>query len=251
MNRRKFLQGLLGTGLATGGMLLRSPFGFSTARAADGTTPTLVVIFQRGGCDGLNAVVIGTPPQWHALQLIAALKRGVDVYCEKPLSLTIQEGRQVCQVAKETGKVFQVGTQQRSEYEQIFLKAVAIADLVRISAQAEREGVGFYYVGIPPEHSETPVGAFQPPQMRRLFELGRALALEDEPWRSEPPEWLPSPPVFVPPMAEPPVWLPALAPPAKPGRPVPESRHIHHRRSAPHTSPWAGLPAEDEPVLPG
>jgi predicted acylesterase/phospholipase RssA len=70
------------------------------------------------------------------------------------------------------------------------LKAVAIADLVRISAQAEREGVGLYYVGIPPEHSETPVGAFQPPQMRRLFELGRALALEDEPWRSEPPEWL-------------------------------------------------------------
>jgi hypothetical protein len=70
------------------------------------------------------------------------------------------------------------------------LKAVAMADLIRISGQAEREGVGFYYVGIPPEHSETPTGAFEPPQMRRLFELGRALALEDEPWRSKPPEWL-------------------------------------------------------------
>ena len=70
------------------------------------------------------------------------------------------------------------------------LKAVAMADLIRISGQADREGVGFYYVGIPPEHSETPTGAFEPPQMRRLFELGRALALGDEPWRTEPPAWL-------------------------------------------------------------
>ena len=70
------------------------------------------------------------------------------------------------------------------------LKSVAIADLIRIMGQAEREGVGFSYVGIPPEHAEAPAGTFEPPQMRRLFELGRALALSDEPWRTEPPEWL-------------------------------------------------------------
>jgi len=58
MNRRKFLQALLGTGLATGGMLLRGPLRLNGALAATtGAAPTLVVIFQRGGCDGLNAVV--------------------------------------------------------------------------------------------------------------------------------------------------------------------------------------------------
>ncbi len=77
--------------------------------------------------DDIDAVTIGTPDHWHAKIAIDALRAGKHVYCEKPLSLTIQEGRQVCQVAKETGKVFQVGTQQRSEYDQIFLKAVAIA----------------------------------------------------------------------------------------------------------------------------
>ncbi len=51
------------------------------------------------------------------------------MYCEKPLTLTIDEGKQVCQVVKETGKVFQVGTQQRSEFKQHFLTAAAMVRL--------------------------------------------------------------------------------------------------------------------------
>ena len=77
--------------------------------------------------DDIDAVTIGTPDHWHSKIAIDALRAGKHVYCEKPLSLTIREGQQVCKVAKESDRVFQVGTQQRSEYKQIFLKAVAIA----------------------------------------------------------------------------------------------------------------------------
>jgi hypothetical protein len=70
------------------------------------------------------------------------------------------------------------------------LKAVAMGDLIRIWALAERDGVDFNYTGIPPEHAETPAGTFEPPDMRRIFELGRAMALEPEPWRKEPPSWV-------------------------------------------------------------
>ena len=77
--------------------------------------------------DDIDAVTIGTPDHWHSKIAIDAMRAGKHVYCEKPLSLTIREGQQVGQVARDTGKVFQVGTQQRSEYDQVFTKAVAIA----------------------------------------------------------------------------------------------------------------------------
>ncbi|MGA2499285.1 MAG: Gfo/Idh/MocA family oxidoreductase, partial [Tepidisphaeraceae bacterium] len=41
----------------------------------------------------MDAVIIGTPPHWHALQFIAALNKGLDIYCEKPLAYDIREGR--------------------------------------------------------------------------------------------------------------------------------------------------------------
>jgi myo-inositol 2-dehydrogenase/D-chiro-inositol 1-dehydrogenase len=81
-------------------------------------------LFQR---EDIDAVTIGTPDHWHTAIAIAAMQAGKDVYCEKPLTLTIDEGKLISKVAKETGRVIQVGTQQRSEYDQIFLKAVAIA----------------------------------------------------------------------------------------------------------------------------
>ncbi len=62
----------------------------------------------------IDAVVIATPDHWHALQSIDAAKAGKDVYCEKPISMTIEEGRRVVEVVRRYGRVFQTGTQYRS-----------------------------------------------------------------------------------------------------------------------------------------
>jgi len=62
----------------------------------------------------IDAVVIVTPDHWHALQSIDAARAGKDVYCEKPVSLTIQEGRELVQAIRRHGRVFQTGTQYRS-----------------------------------------------------------------------------------------------------------------------------------------
>ena len=61
----------------------------------------------------LEAVIIATPPHWHALQLIAVLDRGLDVYCEKPLSYDLREGRAMVDAVKKSGRIVQVGFQRR------------------------------------------------------------------------------------------------------------------------------------------
>jgi predicted dehydrogenase len=62
----------------------------------------------------VDAVAIATPDHWHALMFIEACKAGKDVYVEKPLSLTVAEGRRMVQVAGETKRVTQVGIHRRS-----------------------------------------------------------------------------------------------------------------------------------------
>ncbi|TWU28134.1 Gfo/Idh/MocA family protein [Bythopirellula polymerisocia] len=79
-----------------------------------------------------DVVTIGTPDHWHVPISIAALHSGCDVYCEKPLTLTIEEGFRIRDAVKETGKTFQVGTQQRSEHGLLFLKAVAFVQSGRL-----------------------------------------------------------------------------------------------------------------------
>jgi predicted dehydrogenase len=62
----------------------------------------------------IDAVVIATPDHWHAIQAIAAMEAGKDVYVEKPLSITIHEGRKMVEAAGRTGRVVQVGLHRRS-----------------------------------------------------------------------------------------------------------------------------------------
>lgn len=98
----------------------------------------------------LDSVVITTPDHWHALMTIHACQAGKDVYCEKPLSLTIAEGRRMVQAARENGRTVQTGSQQRSSKE--FWTA---STLVRNGALGKLQTV---LVGIPGNNHPGPLG---------------------------------------------------------------------------------------------
>ncbi len=67
------------------------------------------------GRKDIDAVLICTPDHWHAIPTIMAAKAGKDIYCQKPLSLTIAEGRAMSDAVKKYNRVFQTGSQQRSD----------------------------------------------------------------------------------------------------------------------------------------
>ncbi len=104
----------------------------------------------------IDAVVISTPDHWHALMTIDACRAGKDVFCEKPLTLFVAEGRRMVQVARETGRIVQTGSQQRSDAR--FRQA---CELVRGGALGKIKQV---LVGIPgPNHAKMVVPDSPPP----------------------------------------------------------------------------------------
>jgi len=82
--------------------------------------------------DDIDAVLIGTPVHWHSLMALMAAKAGKDVYCEKPISLTIAEGRAMADAVRRYGRVYQAGTQQRSCYGGKFRRACELVRSGRI-----------------------------------------------------------------------------------------------------------------------
>ena len=82
---------------------------------ANGSEPAQVKEYRRVlDRRDVDAVVIATPDHWHAIQFVDACQAGKHVYCEKPLSLTIAEGRRMTDVARQTRRVTQVGLHRRS-----------------------------------------------------------------------------------------------------------------------------------------
>jgi predicted dehydrogenase len=65
--------------------------------------------------DDIDAVVIAPQDHWHALMAVAAARAGKDMYCEKPLGVAVTEGKAILSAVRRYGRVFQTGTQQRSD----------------------------------------------------------------------------------------------------------------------------------------
>src|SRR5687767_3961381 len=91
----------------------------------------------------IDAVVIATPDHWHAIPCILAAKAKKDIYCEKPLTHNIAEGRQIADAVARNNVIFQTGSQQRSEFNNHFRLAVELVRNGRIGkVKTIRIGVG-------------------------------------------------------------------------------------------------------------
>jgi predicted dehydrogenase len=86
----------------------------------------------------IDTVVIATPDHWHAIIAVAALKAGKNVYCEKPLTLTIEEAVALKKAVAETGKLLMTGNQQRTEMQTKFGKDTV--SMFRLAAEVVRAG---------------------------------------------------------------------------------------------------------------
>ena len=103
----------------------------------------------------LDAVIIATPDFWHAEHAVACLKAGLDVYCEKEMSNTLEGARKMLQAAKETGKLLQIGHQRRSNpryihcYENLINGAKLLGRITTINGQWNRSKAACEDLGFP------------------------------------------------------------------------------------------------------
>jgi len=116
----------------------------------------------------IDAVVVTTPDHWHALATVLACEAGKDVYCEKPLGLTVAEGRAMVAAARRSARIVQTGSQQRSDP-----RFRLARDLVRSGAIGDVDRVE---VGLPGVNFRGPAVADSsaPPGLDYDFWLGPA-----------------------------------------------------------------------------
>ncbi|WP_298350757.1 Gfo/Idh/MocA family protein [Runella sp.] len=98
----------------------------------------------------VDAVVIATPDHWHAAMAVRAAEAGKDIYCEKPLALTVKEGRAMVNAARKYNRVFQTGSMQRS-----WLEFRQAAELIRNGYIGEVKSIKVN-VGPPPKPYDLP-----------------------------------------------------------------------------------------------
>jgi predicted dehydrogenase len=106
----------------------------------------------------LDAVIIATPDFWHAEHTVACLKNGLDVYCEKEMSNTLEGARRMVQAAKETGKLLQIGHQRRSNprylhcYNKLIKSAKILGRITTINGQWNRSKAACEDLGWPKKY---------------------------------------------------------------------------------------------------
>jgi predicted dehydrogenase len=127
----------------------------------------------------IDAVIVATPDHWHAFMTVAACDAGKDVYCEKPLSLAVAEGRKMVGAARKHKRIVQTGSQQRSgsHYAQAvkLIQDGGIGDVHRIHAGMQRN----IYPGLKP----TEMASGLSPAMDWDMWLGPALRRPFDPFR--------------------------------------------------------------------
>lgn len=104
----------------------------------------------------IDAVLIATGNRWHATASMFAARAGKDIYCEKPISLTIREGRELVNTARRYGTIYQAGTQRRSTESYQFAR-----DMVRQGkiGRVRRVEMQLWTGGTVPHQKSTPVPA--------------------------------------------------------------------------------------------
>ncbi|MBI3696412.1 MAG: Gfo/Idh/MocA family oxidoreductase [Acidobacteria bacterium] len=128
----------------------------------------------------IDVVTVATPDHWHKKMVIEALKAGKDVYCEKPLTYTVDDGNEILEAVRQTGRLLQVGSQgmssQTQQQAREMIRSGKLGKITMIRASYNRNTAGGAWIyPIPPDASPATVNweMFLGPAPKRAFDLAR------------------------------------------------------------------------------